>query len=239
MSRCPARWRWVLPLLLLAFARPVSAQVPDVVVYGDPTLAHALRDAGALFTARTGAPVHVFSAPPALMLAQLSRQVQNDVLVTGTDWLDRAAQDGLIRPATRIGGWRDRLVIARPAAGGADRGVFALTDPTPDTTIQAASVLEALHLSPAHVQGALDSRGVAFLLRSGAADRGLLLLTEVRADPHLAEVRPVPQDAYRPIIYGAALSTLASSPNAQAFLDLLRTPEAARRLKADGLEMVP
>lgn len=238
MARCRLGRPSLLALLLWLLARPAGAQVPDVVVYCDPTLSYAIRDVGALVTARTSAPVHVFSAPPALMLAQLARQVQNDVVVTGSAWLDQAEREGLIQPATRTGTWRDTLVIARPAAGAAENGVFALTDPTPAATIDGPAVLAALHLSPAHVQGMADTGGVAFLLRNGGAWRGLLHRTDVRADPALAEVQPVASDAYQPIVYGAALSSMASSPNAQAFLDALRSPEGAKRLQADGLEAV-
>jgi len=133
-------WLWVL-------AYPVHAQVPDAVVYTDPTLGFALRDVGALFMARTGAPVHVFSAPPSLILAQLARQVQNDVVVTDSAWLDRAAHEKLIQLATRIGAWRDTLVIAGPAAGAADNAVFALTDPTPGATIDGCSAVSRARVS--------------------------------------------------------------------------------------------
>ncbi len=234
-----ARVAPAVALLLAAVAKPASGAVPDIVVYCDPTLAHAMRDTGSLFTARNQAPVHVFSAPPTLMLAQLARHVQNDVLVTETSWMDRAESEGLIQSGTRVGGWRNRLVIARQAAAEHADEAFALTDPTPAATIDGPAVIAALGLKPARKLGAANSSEVAFLLDTGAASRGLLHLTDVRADPALAVAEPVAEGAYQPIIYAAAMSGLARSPNARGFLEFLRSPEAAERLQADGLETAP
>src|SRR5271157_2471240 len=102
-------------MVLLAGVAPARAAAPDVIVYGDPTLAHALRDVGARFTAETGAPVHVFSAPPTLILAQLRHSVWNDVVVTLAPWMDQAEQAGVIVPGTRTGAWRTTLVLAQAA----------------------------------------------------------------------------------------------------------------------------
>lgn len=226
-------------LLLAVVARPAAGGVPDIVVYCDPTLAHAMRDIGSLFDARNQAPVHVFSAPPTLMLAQLARHVQNDILVTETGWMDRAESEGLIQSGTRVGGWRNRLVIARQAAAARADDVFALTDPTPAATVDGAAVIAAMGLKPARTLGVANSLEVAFLLDTGAASRGLLHLTDVRADPALAVAETVADGAYPPIVYAAAMSRLASSPNALGFLAFLRSPEAAERLRADGLETTP
>jgi molybdate transport system substrate-binding protein len=261
----PARHRSVLvgpivgPLVTLVVLLPVllswgglaRAAAPDVIVYGDPTLAHALRDVGARFTAQTGVPVHVFAAPPTLILAQLRHQVWNDVVVTQEPWMDQAEQAGVVEPGTRIGAWRNTLVIARgtlmpgpmpgpvsataPAAG----DIFAITDPTPAASIDGPAVLAALGLHPARVQGVADTANVGFLLDTGAAAQGLVHLTDVRADPRLSVAAPVADSAYPPIVYAAAISTLTHSPNARAFLDYLRSPTATEVLRGDGLDTVP
>src|SRR5208337_3481488 len=86
----------LLPGLLFCTA-PARAAAPDVIVYGNPTLLHALLDVGARFTAQTGVPVHVFAASPTLILAQLRHQVWNDVVVTEVSWMDQAEQAGVIQ----------------------------------------------------------------------------------------------------------------------------------------------
>ena len=225
--------------LALPWTAPARAAAPDVIVYGDPTLAHALRDVGARFTAQTGVPVHVFAAPPTLILAQLRHQVWNDVVVTLAPWMDQAEQAGVIEPGTRTGAWRTTLVLARAAGATPATDTVAITDPTPTATIDGPAVLAALGLHPAHVQGVANTAEVAFLLDTGAAAQGLLHLTDVRADPKLSVAGPVADTAYPPIVYTAAISTLTHSPNAHAFLDFLHAPAATEVLRADGVETAP
>ena len=230
-----------------AWAVPARAAAPDVIVYGDPTLRHALLDVGARFTAQTGVPVHVFVAPPTLILAQLRHQVWNDVVVTEAPWMDQAEQAGVIEKGTRVGAWHNTLVIAQgtppPApvmtTAPAAHDIFAITDPTPAATFDSAAVMAALGLHPAQVQGVANTAEVAFLLDTGAAWQGLVHLTDVRADPKLSVAAPVAPSAYAPIVYAAAISTLTHSPNAHAFLDYLRSAAATEVLRADGLETVP
>src|SRR5271170_4152914 len=62
-------------------ARADISPASDLVVYCDPALHAAMEDVGRLFTARSGTRVDVFCAAPALMLAQLERVVQNDILI--------------------------------------------------------------------------------------------------------------------------------------------------------------
>ncbi len=237
-------FRLVVPLLfVMPWATSARAAAPDVIVYGDPTLAHALRDVGARFTAQTGVPVHVFSAPPAIILAQLRHEVWNDVVVTLVPWMDQAEQAGVIQPGTRTGAWRTTLVMAHaigaPRTNDPANDIVAVPDPTPAATIDGPAVLAALDLHPAHVQGVANTAEVAFLLDSDAAAQGLMHLTDVRADPKLSVAAPVAPSAYAPIVYAAAISTLTHSPNARAFLDYLHSPGAADVLAADGLETAP
>jgi len=218
---------------------PARAAAPDVIVYGDPTLRHALLDVGSRFTAETGVPVHVFAAPPTLILAQLRHQVWNDVVVTQVLFMDQAEQAGVIEKGTRTGAWRNTLVLASATGVTPANDTFAVTDPTPAATIDGPAVLAALGLHPAHVQGVANAANVGFLLHTGAAAQGLVHLTDVRADPMLRVAASVAPSAYAPIVYAAAISTLTHSPNAHAFLDYLHAPAATEVLRADGLETVP
>jgi len=252
-----------LPSVLVPWASPTQAAAPDVIVYGDSTLAHALVDVGARFTEQTGVPVHVFVAPPALILAQLRHQVWNDVVVTQASCMDQAERAGVIEKGTRTGAWRNTLVLARATDVTAANDMVAITDPTPAATIDGPAVLVAmglhpvpvqgadavqvtllakLGLHPTHVQGVANTAEVGFLLDTGAAAQGLAYLTDVRADPKLSVVAPVAASAFPPIppiIYAAAISTLTHSPNAHAFLDYLGSAAATEVLRADGLETGP
>ena len=225
-----------LAVAAFAASAPAQAAAPDVIVYGESTLLHALLDVGARYTAQTGVPVHVFAAPPAIILAQLRHEVWNDVVVTQTAWMDQAEQAGVIEKGTRTGAWRTTLVLAQATGATPANDTLAFTDPTPAATIDGPAVLAAIGLHPAHIQGVANASNVAYLLDTGAAAQGLLHLTDVRADPKLTVTGPVAPTAYPPIVYAAAVSTLTHSPNARAFLDYLHSPAATDVLRADGVE---
>ncbi len=240
-------------LLAAMVSGPVLAEfstAPDVVVYCEPPLRHAMEHVGALFRARTRVPVRVFTAPGPLNLAQLSHGVRDDVLISRFAEMDAAARQDLIDPETRIDGWLNRLVLAGRSGQAHEgtisellkSGTVAVTDPTVISGLDGSSVIALLGRDVATADrevGAADTADVAFLVTSGSARTGLVYLTDVRADPALSVTGQVPPDAGPPIAYAAALSRKALSRNSRAFLDFLRSPEAAAQLRGDGLEMAP
>jgi molybdate transport system substrate-binding protein len=50
-------------------------------------------------------------------------------------------------------------------------------------------------------------------------------------------IRPVPDDAYPPLVYAAAVSRLARRPNPDAFVNFLGTEDASTVLRNYGLEL--
>jgi molybdate transport system substrate-binding protein len=226
-----------LPLLALAAATtPACADPGDLVVSCDPTLAPALRKVGAAYRARSGARVHVFPTGPGLILPQLLRDIQNDIVVTQVAILAQAAQAGVIASIPH-GTWRNPLVLAGPLGASAIDGIFAANDPSPASDFDGPGLLTQLGLQPARVLGAVDTDEVALLLTSGAAQAGLLHLTDVRADQRLEVIRPVPAEIHPPISYAATVTRLARRPNPQGLIAFLATPEATALLSEAGLEM--
>src|SRR6476646_4420234 len=94
--------RRALPLLGLAAAMAQArADTVDLALTCDTTLAPVLRRLGAAYTAQTSARIFVFPTGPGLILPQLERNIQNDILVTQTSLLNQAAQDGIVaRPVS-------------------------------------------------------------------------------------------------------------------------------------------
>ena len=104
--------RRALPLLALAaVGTPALAETVDLSVTCDTTLAPALRKAAAAYRAQSGVRVFVFPTGPGLILPQLVRDIQNDIVVTQTGILDQAVQAGVVAVAVRPQ-WRNPLVIA-------------------------------------------------------------------------------------------------------------------------------
>ncbi|MDR3531620.1 MAG: substrate-binding domain-containing protein [Rhodopila sp.] len=213
-----------------------SAATTDLALSCDAAAAPAMAKAGAAFTQRTGVRVRIFPTPPGLLLPQLERDIQNDIIVTRIAAIEQAENEGLVQPGGRIGPWRNRLVTAAAREPAGPEGSFAVPDPSPASDIDGAAILQRLGTAPADVLGVIDTGAVAWMLTNGAARQGLLHQTEVVADDRLRAVAPVPDDAWPPILYAATVTKLARRPNPGAFLTFLGSPEGQAALRSAGLE---
>ncbi len=229
--------RRALPLLALAaISAPALADTADLSVSCDTTLAPALRKAAAAYRAQSGVRVFVFPTGPGLILPQLIRDIQNDIVVTQTALLDQAVQAGVV--AAAVGAqWRNPLVIAGLQGQSALTGTFAVPDPTPASDIDGPAILARLDIKPTGTLGAVDTDEVAFLLTTGAAQAGVLHMTDVRANTRLAVIRPIPADVQSPLRYAASVTRLARRPNPDGFVAFLATKQATDVLTAAGLEI--
>jgi ABC-type molybdate transport system substrate-binding protein len=223
-------------LVLAAAAAPVRADSADLVVTCDTTLAPVLRAVGSAYAARSGVHVYVFPTGPGLIVPQLVRDIQNDIVVTQVTTLAQAERAGVIASATTGRSWRNRLVVAGARGASATDGTLAVSDPSPASDIDGPALVARLGLQPAHVLGAVDTDEVAYLVTSGAAQAGLLHMTDVRADRRLEVIREVPAQIRAPVLYAASVTHLARRPNPEGFIGFLATVEANAILTEGGLE---
>ena len=228
------------------------AQPADLALLCEPTLATAMRLAASVYADRGNPRTAIFSAPPALLLAEIAHGVSDDLLVTTTGAMDSAIAQGLASAQTRADLWSNRVVLAGPAGrttafaagdGVALRHAFAGTgiavpDPTDASTIDGPAVLARLGLNDTPSQtivGAADTAGVAYLIKTGAVGLGLLYLTDVRADPTLALACVLDASTAPAATYSIALSAKTKNPHAPAFHALLRAPDLQPQLQSLGL----
>jgi molybdate transport system substrate-binding protein len=212
-------------------------------VFCDPTLAPAFRALDGL----GGVKVAALCAPAPLMLAQITRHTRDDVLFTLSTAMDQAVAARLVKPETRVDGFANTLVLAGLAdriTAPADRaGLVALlsaarvavTDATVASGLDGRAILATNQFSPLNILGSANTGDVAFLVTTGAADLGLMYLTDVKADPRLGVIATLTADQTL-TNYAGAVNAKAVSPNAQAFLASLRGP-AAGTLRAAGLSV--
>ncbi|HTI79661.1 MAG TPA: substrate-binding domain-containing protein [Acetobacteraceae bacterium] len=228
--------RRALPLLALAAAvRPAVAATIDLSLACDTTLAPALRKVAAAYAAKTGVRVFVFPTGPGLLIPQLERNIQNDILVTQLPILQQASDERIIAAVPGAPLWSNPLVIAGRSGASAD-GVFAACDPTAASDFDGPVLLAKLEMKPAQVMGAVDTDEVAWMLQRGEAQAGFLHMTDVRTHPELTVIRTVPDAVQAPFVYAATVTKLASRPNPQGFVAFLQAPEAGELLKQAGLE---
>ena len=229
-------------------ARAHFVNAPDVVVFCDPALREPVRRAGALFRDRTDVPVRVISASGPLMAAQLARGERDDILISLLPIVRRLAASGLVMPAPFVGGWRNRVLIARkgdgtrfaPDAlptllGGRKLGA---PDPGPDAVVDTAALVDRLGLGRAlagRIAGEVDTGGVAWSLAHDRVGLGLMLATD--AETGFSTAIAIPDDAYPPVRYAAAFGKHVLSRNADAFMHFLASGPARASLTGSGLEI--
>jgi molybdate transport system substrate-binding protein len=229
-----------LPLLALAATmKRAKADTIDLSLACDTAFAPALRKVAAAYRVKTSAEVFVFPTGPGLILPQLERDIQNDIVATQIAILEQLQQARIIAAVPTAPRWRTPLVIAGRSATAALDQTFTAPDPTPAFAIDGPALVAKLGLKPARLLGTVNTREVASLLLSGVAQAGLVHMTDVRANPGLAVIRPVPPEIQPPAVYAASVTRLSSRPDPQGFIAFLATPEATALLAASGLETQP
>lgn len=239
-------------------AYPVA---PDVVVFCEPTLQHAVTDVGALWRSQAGIHVRVFTSPTWALLAQIARHARDDVLIgEGEANADAAVKQQLINPDTLRRLWRNHLVVAALANKTDDAGTgsssaagklapvagkepIAIVDPWAATAggdtekaLQSLGLWQAVSAKSIGVVGTADA---AYLLTHHKVQLAIVYATDVAANPAFAIAERLPSASYPSVVYWVAQTQHALSPNTAKFIDFLRTTAAQLRLRADGLEISP
>ncbi|HUB11901.1 MAG TPA: substrate-binding domain-containing protein [Acetobacteraceae bacterium] len=224
-------------LLVAAAPAAQAADVAELVVACDTTLGPVLRLVARAYAESAGVRVNVFPTPPGLILPQLERQVQNDIVMTQPPTIAAAVQANVAAQDAARGAWRNPLVLAmkRGANPPTDQPI-AVSDPTPASDMDGPAILARLGLASAPMLGVIDTDSVAALVLDGTARAGLLHMTDVHARPGLQIVRTIPPDIAPPISYAVAVTKLARRPDPAGFVAFLLAPPATVLLAANGLE---
>jgi molybdate transport system substrate-binding protein len=264
MSQMP---RWFSALALCIIAASASARAdypvaPDVVVFCDPTLRHVVTDLGAEWRKETGIPVRVFAAPTWSNLAQLAHHTRDDVIIGEGDMAAaKAAAQQLIKGNTVQKLWRNKLVAAaltddlqkaRAAspvmpldlASVAGKAPIAIVDPDVDEAgtdtqraLQALGLWDTVRAKSIGVVGTADA---AYLLSHGDVKLAVVYATDVTDHPEFSITDTLPvATAEQPVVYWAAQTQRALSPNAAKFLEFLGRNDIRAQGRAAGLEVLP
>lgn len=224
---------------MLAVAAPVRAATPgaELVFACDLTLGPAMHAAAKVYTDMTGERVNVFPTAPGLIVPQLEREVQNDVLLTRAATMEAAVQAGIVAKDAARGAWHNRLIVAakRGAPATSDKPI-AVTDASPVSDMDGPAILARLGLLPAPTLGVIDTDEVAALVIAGTARAGLLHMTDLRAHPELEAITVVSDDVEPPFIYAVAVTKLARRPSPAGFVEFLMTSQSTALLASLGLE---
>jgi molybdate transport system substrate-binding protein len=254
LARTHKVWLPAIAFCLGATAIPARADypvAPDVVVFCEPTLQHAVADVAVLWRKETGVPVRIFTSPTWALLQQISHHARDDVVIgEGDTRAAEATEQHLIKAETLQRLWRNRLIVAALAkagpvnlAGLAGKEPIAIVDPPVavagaegEKALQSLGLWDAVQ---ANAVGVVDTADAAFLLAQGKVRLALVYATDAAADPSFAVADRLPDASYSPIVYWVAEPQHSLSPNAGKFIAFLHQTDARERLHADGLEVLP
>jgi molybdenum ABC transporter molybdate-binding protein len=191
-----------------------------------------------------------------LLLEQIAHRIRSDlVIVEGETNAAAAASSGSIKPETRFGGWRNRLVLAERASGRGNsaqssdlasliaQGPVAIVDAPVDTAgLETRQAFEATGLWDSvqkQATGVANTDDAAYLLETGKVKLAVIYATGAAANHGLTVAATLPGASYPPIIYWAAETSVVVNPETPKFAAFLQQPEARQILRADGLEVTP
>lgn len=243
--------------MVAAMAAPAWAQARDVVVLAAASLKNALDDASAAWTKEAGRSAKISYAGSSALARQIEAGIPADVFIPAdTWWMDHVAARKLIKPSSRTDFLGNRIVLIAPrdskvelsvekgfdlrAALGGGRLAMANIDAVPAGKYGKAA-LESLGVWPSvadRVAQAENVRMALTLVSRGEAPLGIVYRTDAASDPNVRIVGAFPDGAHPPVVYPLALLATSTNPDAQAFVDFLRSPRARPFFERQGFSVL-
>lgn len=249
---------------LLAAAAALMSVAPsrllaeNVTVFAAASLKEALDEISAAFEAESATDVTISYAGSSTLARQIAYGAPADVFISAnTAWMDRLEADRKIIPESRTNLAGNTLVLIGNASNpapialtegydlakdlGSGRLAMALVDAVP-AGIYGKAALEDLGIWPyvaAQVAETDNVRAALALVALGAAPLGIVYATDASAEPRVVVKTAFPADSHPPILYPAAVTSGATHPQAQAFLDYLQSALADDVFKRHGFVVLP
>ncbi|MGE5266072.1 MAG: molybdate ABC transporter substrate-binding protein [Deltaproteobacteria bacterium] len=226
----------------------------SVTVFAAASLKNVLDDAAKVMQSKGRArPIVSFAASSALA-KQIEQGAPADIFISAdSEWMDYLATKNLIRPETRTIVATNSLVLIAPAASTANielkpgagltallgEGRLAVADvKAVPAGKYAKAALESLRIWPeleSRLAQSENVRAALALVSRGEAPLGIVYGSDARSDPSVRIVAVFPASTHPAIVYPAAVTADAHSPDAAASLiRFLTSPEGRTVLSANG-----
>jgi len=246
-------------LSVLPGVAPLPAQAQNnVVIFAAASLKNALDEIATAWSKETGKPMPRISYAASSALAkQIEQGAPADMFISAdTDWMDHVDRKDLIRQDTRFNLLGNKIVLIAPRdskttvavkqgfdlakalAGG--KLAMANVDAVPAGKYGKAALekLGAWDGVKGNVAQAENVRAALLLVARGEAPLGIVYATDAAAEPNVKTVGDFPADSHPPIIYPAALAREPKSPDAKAFLDMLKSSKARPAFEKQGFTVL-
>jgi molybdate transport system substrate-binding protein len=245
-------------LFAIGFAPPVRAQAgrPDAAsetatVFAAASLKNVLDDARKAVQSKGGAKFVASFAASSALAKQIKQGAPADLFISAdTDWMDYLAGKTLIKPDTRKILATNSLVLIAPAAStaaidlkaGADlaallgEGRLAVADvkavPAGKYAKAALEDMKVWASVENRLAQAENVRAALALVSRGEAPLGIVYGSDAHSDANVRIVATFPENAHPEIVYPAAVTVNARSPDAAASLLSFLTSAEGRALFA-------
>src|SRR3974390_1164777 len=237
--------RFVVAILLFAFAPPASAQ-EMVTIFAATSLKNALDDVDATFTKETGIKTTASYEASSALAKQIEAGAPADVFISADlRWMDYVGERKLIKPDTRFNLLGNKLVLIAPKESKLDHvdigqgfdiaklagdGRIAVADvKAVPAGLYAKAALEKLGAwtaaEPKLAQAENVRATLAFVAR-GETPIGIVYETDAKIEPKVKIVGVFPDDPTPPVTYPVAATAPSSKPAVARYLDFLRAPIA-------------
>lgn len=247
----------------LLFAGSVQAQrkpapAAPLNVFAAASLKDAMDEAGATWKRRSGQEVRGAHAASSALARQIEQAAPADVFISAdSDWMDWLQQRKLIDAASRRDLLGNTLVLIAPAASKAKplalrkgsnllpllgkdgRIALALTASVPagkyaKAALTSLGMWDALESRTAEAE---NVRAALLLVSRGEAPLGVVYASDAKADPGVRVLATFPTTSHPPIVYPVARIAASRNPQAAAFVQWLRSREAAAIFRKHGFSV--
>lgn len=243
--------------VMLCAAAPAAMAQASVTVFAAASLKNALDAVNAAWRADAGKEAVISYAASSALARQIEEGAPADVFISADlDWMAYLSERDLIKQDSEVQLLGNRIVLVAPAesaaaieiapgfdlAGLLGDGKLAMANvdavPAGKYGKEALTALGAWEGVSGSVAQAENVRAALALVSTGEAPLGIVYQTDAAADPAVKIIGTFPEDSHAPIIYPAAETAAAAGADAGAFLEFLRTQEAAGIFEGEGFSVL-
>ena len=226
-----------------------GASAAEITLLCSNALKSVVEELGPAFEKASGHKLKAEYGSTGPLKAMIEKGQAFDVAILGVEAADELIKSGKLTANTRADIARSGMGVAvRKGAAKPDLGT---TQAFKQALLNAQTISYSdSGLSGIYLKGLLERLGIAEQLKSkirfgrggemvsaGKAEIGLTQVSEILSEPGAELAGPLPADIQQYTIFPAAIGAATAHPEAaQALLKFLKSPEAAKVLKAKGLE---
>ena len=246
-----------IAMLGLLALQPVFAQDDAITVLAAASLKEALEEAGKVFSARNGTEIKFSFAASAIIAKQIASGAPADLFASADiNWMNYLDEKNLIQSNSRVNLLGNSLVFIAPQLSNIQNmpltqegileavgnGKIAIADMnTAPIGLYAKNASQKLGIWDVIEPRLLQAKnviGAVLAVARGDAPIGLVYFTDAKNDSSVKIVAIYPEESNVLITYSFALTKASKNPEAEKFLEFLKTPTAMEIFEKAGYRIL-